>query len=183
MEEVPEYVSFEVHLVDDSHCRYSPNLGQLSPTIVARTRTRVSLVIWRSRTSHKRREPVLVAQRSLNIIQRVLRTVRRHNIRLSKPVKRRKPKEVQNHSFEILNEIVILDILRAVAWDVESAEAGSMLAELVGPEPPVRLAPCDPEFFHVGLEVQLAEGSEWVDWRASVGWHWCSVRFSGGRVG
>lgn len=62
-------------------------------------------------------------------------TVGRRDTLLLKPLKGREPFVVLDCRFEEVNNIFVLTVLRAIAWDVESAEASSVFAELVTPEP------------------------------------------------
>lgn len=75
---------------------------------------------------------------------------------------------------------MVLDIFRSVAWNVECAEAGSMLGKLMGPEDVVWPSLADPVGVHPFNKVEFSEGfEECADIGAIVGWDYGAVGKTG----
>jgi hypothetical protein len=74
--------------------------------------------------------------------------------------------------FEEVDDIFMLDVLRAIARDVKRAEASSMLGELVSPQDVVGTGLGDPVLVHPREEIIAAKGlDEGVDTGTVVGRH------------
>ena len=96
----------------------------------------------------------------------------------------RKTHVIFDNRLEEVHNLLVFDILGAVAWNIERAEAGSVLAELMSPKVAVGRTLGDPVLVHVGEKVVLAEWcKEGGDAGPIVGDHWSTRRSASGSVG
>lgn len=119
--------------------------------------SRVGNIISRSSTPDIRRRAKLHPQHALNIFQRVAGRIARHNPSTRKPVISWQSLIKLDSSLEIINDILILDVFRPVAFSAECTVAGTMFRELVGPEFGGTGALIDPILVHVFQQVESAE--------------------------
>lgn len=124
-----------------------------------------------------------LGQGTLDIHQRVRGRITRHDPRGRKPLVRGHGAVPRNGRLKKVDNVLVLDVLRAVAGNIKGAVAGGVLGELMAPKVWVGLALGDPVLVHVGEEIVAAKGLEkGADVGAVVGGDVGGVAVGGGVV-
>lgn len=160
-----------------------PNLTDNGSARVILPLTGLSGIVPRTRATNIRLRARLFRQRLLNIRERVSSPIARHDLSFIQPLPGGIALVVFNGGLKEIHHILVFDVLRAVAGDVEGREAGRVLAEFMGPEVGVGGALVDPVRVHPVNQVVAPEGlEERVDRGAIVHGHGGAVREGIGRV-
>ncbi|KAJ8108241.1 hypothetical protein OPT61_g8307 [Boeremia exigua] len=137
-----------------------PDLAQHGVSIISGALTRGSSVEARPGAADEGNRAVLLGQRLLEVGVRVGGAVGGDDVLCLEPLEGREALVEFYRGFEEVDYFFVLAVLRAVARRVEGAEAGGVLAELVGPESGVVLVLRDPVRVHVLEQVVAAKGLE-----------------------
>ena len=135
-----------------------PSFRDLRSTVVGRACTSSSLVVARTTAADVRQSTVSFSQSILKLANRVRSSVARLDASLVQPAPGRETAVVENGSLEELNNLLVLDVLWAIARHIEGREASTVLAELVFPELVVWSSLVDPILFHPCQEIIFAKG-------------------------
>lgn len=161
-----------------------PHFGHDGLAVVERPFARSGLVVPGSAAADVRKSAKLALQRLLEVFQRVRSFVGRLDTTVCEPIVGRQTDEVLDGRLEEVHDLLVLPVLRAVAFGVEGGIAGSVLRELVAPEPGVVLVLSNPVLVHPSEEIVLSERlEESTDIWARVRWDGGAVGFAVGRVG
>lgn len=153
-----------------------PNLAHDSPASIITALPHICGVVAWARASNVGFGSRLLGQGLLDIRQRICRLVARYDLGFIQPFPGRITLVPLDGRFEELNHVLVFDILRPVARDVEGREAGRVLAELVGPEVGVGCPLVDPVRVHPIDQVISSEGfQEGLDCRSFVCRHHRSI--------
>lgn len=140
------------------HVLVVPHLAQHSVAVISRTFAFSGSIETRARAPDEGNTAMLLGKRLLEVGVRVGGRVGRDNILCLQPLVGGEALVVLDCSFEEVDYLFVLAVQRAVAWRVEGAVAGGVLAKLMAPETRVILILSDPVRVHVFQEIVAAEG-------------------------
>ena len=135
-----------------------PNLTDDGPSRVVLTLTSLGGIVPGARAANVRLRAGLLGQGFLNVCERIRGLIARHDFGLVQPLPGRVALVVLDRGLEEIDNVLVLDVVRAIAGDVEGGVASRVLAELVGPEVSVGRALVDPVRVHPVDQVVAAEG-------------------------
>jgi hypothetical protein len=161
-----------------------PHFAEDSVSVVRRPLSGLGGIEARARAAEEGDAAVLLGQDVAYGCVAVRGAVGGDNVLCLEPLVRGEALVVLDCRLEEVDDFLVLAVLRAVAGDVEGAEAVAVLGHLVAPEARVVLVLRNPERIHVFQEVGAAKGlEEGADVGACVGEYCGAVREAIGRVG
>ena len=113
------------------HMEVIPHLAHLRAAVIQRPFTGGSLVVPRSRASDERRGAVLGAESGLDVRDGVGCGVGGGDAVSGEPLEGVEAAVVEDYRVEEVDDFFVLDVLGAVAGEVEGGEAGGVLGEFM----------------------------------------------------
>lgn len=161
-----------------------PDLGQDRVPVVQAAPAGLGGVVARAGAPDVGDLAEAAGERGLQVRERVVARVGGADAGGAEPAPGGQGVVVGQGGLEEVDDLLVLDVLRAVALDVEGRVARGVLAELVAPEPGVVLVLRHPVLVHVRQQVELAERlEERADAGPRVGRHRRAVRLARRGVG